>query len=215
MTSLSCGGDNMPSTTFFNLPKEKQDRIMEASILEISTNTYENLNLANIIRDSNIPRGSFYQYFKDKNDLYDYFMEYVGIKKYEFYGNLFDPSLDISFFERFEKIYLKGFEFAKEHPILVKAGKKLMTSSYYQKNETYQKSMNQVILFFKELIEVDMKNNKIRTDIDSKILATIILEMMYKVTFDEYKVDEIDFDHIEKIMKQMLDIIKKGIEVNV
>jgi AcrR family transcriptional regulator len=202
----------VPSKTFLNLPKDKQDRIMDASILEISRNSYENLNFANIIRDSKIPRGSFYQYFKDKDDLYDYFMEYVGMKKYEFYGSLFDPTLDISFIERFKNIYLKGVLFAKEYPILVNAGKKFMTSSYYQRNETYQKSMNQVINFFKELIELDQQKSIIRKDIDSKILATIIIEMMYKVTFDEYKNDEIDFDHIEVIIHHMLDIIKKGIE---
>ena len=64
----------MPSDTFLNLPKEKQNKILDSAILEFSHNDYEVVSINKIIYNANIPRGSFYMYFKDKEDLYTYIL---------------------------------------------------------------------------------------------------------------------------------------------
>lgn len=50
----------MPKETFFNLMKDKQERIMNAIIKEMGIHAYEHININNIIKDAHIPRGSFY-----------------------------------------------------------------------------------------------------------------------------------------------------------
>ncbi|KAF1305752.1 TetR/AcrR family transcriptional regulator [Candidatus Enterococcus willemsii] len=67
----------MPSETFFNLPKEKQERILEAARKEFSRVSLNEASIANVIKDAEIPRGSFYQYFSDKEDLYYYYFDTV------------------------------------------------------------------------------------------------------------------------------------------
>ncbi|MCI1904542.1 TetR/AcrR family transcriptional regulator [Enterococcus hirae] len=63
----------MPTKTFFNLPKEKQKRLLDAARLEFSRASLAEASIANIVKAAKIPRGSFYQYFENKEDLYFYF----------------------------------------------------------------------------------------------------------------------------------------------
>lgn len=63
----------MPTDTFLNLPKEKQARIIEAARIEFSRASLKEASIANVIKIAEIPRGSFYQYFEDKEDLYFYY----------------------------------------------------------------------------------------------------------------------------------------------
>ena len=65
----------MPTDTFFRLPKEKQDVILKSARNEFSTISYNEVSINQIILNAKIPRGSFYMYFKDKEDLYFYLTE--------------------------------------------------------------------------------------------------------------------------------------------
>ena len=93
----------MPKQTFFNLKEEKKEKIEKALIKEFSNNTFEKASISNIIAEANIPRGSFYQYFEDKEDAIKYiienFIETEQKKMCEILkstnGNIFDASLSI------------------------------------------------------------------------------------------------------------------------
>lgn len=62
----------MPSETFFRLPESKQERIIAAIKDEIARAPYESFAIGNILRSCSISRGSFYQYFHNKEDIYLY-----------------------------------------------------------------------------------------------------------------------------------------------
>lgn len=62
----------MPSDTFFRLPEEKRRRLMDAAWDEFTSVRFSDASINKIIRSAGIPRGSFYQYFADKDDLFSY-----------------------------------------------------------------------------------------------------------------------------------------------
>ena len=64
----------MPTNTFLNLPEEKQKKIIEASYKEFERVPIEQVSIKNIVETAEIARGSFYQYFEDKDDLFEYVM---------------------------------------------------------------------------------------------------------------------------------------------
>ncbi|MDY0023726.1 MAG: TetR/AcrR family transcriptional regulator [Candidatus Izemoplasmatales bacterium] len=64
----------MPSSTFFNLPIDKQKKIIDAAQLEFSNHPYSEVSINKIIKNAEISRGSFYVYFADKYDLLDYLL---------------------------------------------------------------------------------------------------------------------------------------------
>lgn len=59
----------MIKQTFYNLTKEKRTRIINAVKKEFTNNPKEKVSINRIIKEANISRGSFYQYFDDKVDL--------------------------------------------------------------------------------------------------------------------------------------------------
>lgn len=65
----------MPSKTFLGLPEEKRAKIIAAAREVFSEAPYSEVTITDIIKLAEIPRGSFYQYFKDKEDIYFYLLE--------------------------------------------------------------------------------------------------------------------------------------------
>lgn len=104
----------MPSNTFFRLEKEKQDKILAASKKEFSKVPLGEASIANIVKEAGIPRGSFYQYFTGKEDVFFYLFEEVKKKledSFIFYlgktnGDLFETFK--LFFYDFSKEVLEG-----------------------------------------------------------------------------------------------------------
>lgn len=95
----------MPKITFFNLPDEKKQTLLQAAKTEFSRVPLADALISNIVKNAGVPRGSFYQYFEDKEDAFFYILNnLVGdiqfkfkglLQKYE--GDLFDALVD--FFE--------------------------------------------------------------------------------------------------------------------
>ena len=62
----------MPKQTFFNLAAKKQQRIIDAAMNEFAAHPYLKTSINRIIKDANISKGSFYQYFADLKNFYKY-----------------------------------------------------------------------------------------------------------------------------------------------
>lgn len=65
----------MPTQKFYNLDEKKQQQIIDAAEKEFSENLFEDASINKIIKSINMPRGSFYLYFKNKEDIYLYVLE--------------------------------------------------------------------------------------------------------------------------------------------
>ena len=93
----------MPSDTFYRLPAEKRERLLAAAREEFARVPYEDASINRMIREAGIPRGSFYMYFTDKEDLFRYLMESYGQRLVEQVecrldqdgGDLFQAFLDL------------------------------------------------------------------------------------------------------------------------
>lgn len=67
----------MCTETFLRLPAEKRNRFLDAAWEEFTTVPYAEASINKIVRRAGIPRGSFYQYFTDKTDLFSYLLDDV------------------------------------------------------------------------------------------------------------------------------------------
>lgn len=88
----------MPTSAFFNLTDDKKTKLIEAAKKEFANNLFEDASINQIIKDINMPRGSFYLYFENKEDIYNYIFTFYKnnlIKRFidilkENNGNIFD-----------------------------------------------------------------------------------------------------------------------------
>lgn len=67
----------MPNKSFFNLPAEKQYKILHGAIKEFSENTYDKASIFVIAKNADVSRTSIYFYFKDKLDIYQYLIKLI------------------------------------------------------------------------------------------------------------------------------------------
>lgn len=108
----------MPKSTFFRLPDERRERLVREAIAEFSDRMYAEASLSEIARRASIPKGSFYQYFDDKLDLYRWLLtEEVPRRKREFLGTV---NLDGDFWAALETVIERGMAFLVEHPRLAR-----------------------------------------------------------------------------------------------
>jgi AcrR family transcriptional regulator len=108
----------MPKPTFFRLAEDRRARLVEEAITEFSERTYAEASLSEIARRARIPKGSFYQYFEDKLDLYRWLLtEEAPRRKREFVGS---AGLEGGFWTRLEAVVERGMAFLVEHPRLAR-----------------------------------------------------------------------------------------------
>ena len=67
----------MSSERFLRLPEEKRNRFLKAAWEEFTSVRFADVSINQIVRKAGISRGSFYQYFVDKDDLFAYLLEEV------------------------------------------------------------------------------------------------------------------------------------------
>ncbi|MBW1604858.1 TetR/AcrR family transcriptional regulator [Lactobacillus sp. Sy-1] len=67
----------MPTKTFINLNPVKQELIFNALLKEFAQHKLLDAQVARIIKDCGIARGSFYKYFADLTDSYNYTLKRV------------------------------------------------------------------------------------------------------------------------------------------
>ena len=99
----------MPTDTFFNLGKVKREKIICSSIKEFSRVPFNEALIKNIVNGAGIPRGSFYQYFKDKEDVYIYVISQVISRKREDISRMIEKKGG-DLFAAFEEIFKHEFK---------------------------------------------------------------------------------------------------------
>lgn len=190
----------MPTSTFLNLESDKKTRILKAVIDEFSKKQYEQVQISDIIKHAKIPRGSFYQYFADKEDLYLYLISIIRNEKMMFLKDTLGNSEGINFLDLVRKLYDDGVKFALKFPQYVKILDHLLKN----KNEIYEKLMSDNIKIaediYADLIDKDKAKGLIKEDIDTRTFAKIIVQLTTNIA-----VEELDMDYQEESYKKMLD----------
>lgn len=206
----------MPTKTFYNLKKAKQDRIANAAIDEFQDKIYEQVKLSEIIKKANIPRGSFYQYFKDKEDLYLYLISMIRNAKIDFLSNSLINDKNIPFIDLIKILYQDGIRFAIKHPKYVK----ILDLLIKNKNHMYELLMKDNLAIAKnlysEMIDKDKKAGRIKKSINTEIFAEMIVNLTANISLDNLDINNPNLSYkimLEKI-EHILNILKKGVQNN-
>lgn len=203
----------MPKATFFNLSEDKQERIMTAAIEEFSKYAYNEVTVSKIVKEAGIPKGSFYQYFEDKFDLFYHIIQKVGEMK----KNYFIPALvnmnNNTFFESLGLMYKAGIQFAMENPKEANIGTLfLKNSDKTLQDKIYGDMTDQVNDFFGPFIQTAIDKGELRDDIDVSFLSYIFgqFNMVFADYFFNVKGGS-DLNTYVKDIDVMLELFKNGV----
>lgn len=70
----------MPERLFFELKKEKSEKIIEAAIYEFAMFGFNESSTNRIVKDAKIGKGSLFKYFSNKEDLYFYILDTIVLQ---------------------------------------------------------------------------------------------------------------------------------------
>jgi AcrR family transcriptional regulator len=108
----------MPTETFHGLPEHRRARLVDEAIREFAERSYAEASLSQIVRRAGIAKGSLYQYFEDKLDLYRWLLtEEVPRQKRAFLSGGAGPC---DFWAMLERHIERGMAFLVEHPKLAR-----------------------------------------------------------------------------------------------
>lgn len=99
---------------FNNLKAEKQKLIMNAAIKEFVQNGFDKGSTNEIIKRANISKGSLFNYFNSKKDLYVYLVEHCVQVVEWFFGQIDVSETDL--FKRIEDIGLQKMHIHQTYP---------------------------------------------------------------------------------------------------
>ena len=110
----------MPFETFHKLAAEKQEKILAVAIREFSNQPYASASISAIVRDAGIAKGSYYQYFADKKDLYLHLLQLGMARKLSLVNQFRPPSNSLKTFDYLKWMMQAAVQFELAYPDLAR-----------------------------------------------------------------------------------------------
>ena len=202
----------MPKETFFKIAEDKRERILREAATLFAERGYNQTDVAQLASRAGVAKGSIYNYFDSKEDLYLYVCrDGIQRSRQAIYGDL-DPEWDV--YRQIEHIFHQGAKFVDGHPeyLILYAN----ISSAGMKRFSDQMSLD-VEKFtadhLKRLIRRDIEKGLIRHDVDVNFTAfwvnslyiifmTSLVSNHFKVRLKEYL--EIDGEFTDPAIETLI-----------
>lgn len=201
----------MPKQTFFNLPKGKKETLINAAMKEFSRVPLFEASVSNIIKVAGIPRGSFYQYFEDKEDVYFFLLDEYSKRNNEiFISTLKKQNGDlINTFIEFFPIILKSLQNIELRNFF----RNSFLNMNYKVENTLSQHVNEekVNKHFLEIISL-IDTKKLNITDDREVLH--VIKIIRAVTFQNLSgvfVKELPIDESIRNYNLEINLLKKGL----
>ena len=217
----------MPNQTFFNLPDRKREKITELAIAEFAAADYDNASISNIVKQAKIAKGSFYQYFEDKTDLYLYLIDLASQQRIDFIqsaqAQVKSKSKPKDFFEELRWMFVTSTQFNSQYPQL----NQIINRANYGDSPVKEIALERVLAAseqpVRDLVDKGIANGDLCTDLDPDMATFIILTagdslrqfIPKKLGLDtrqiaESKTVDINMQAVEQIFDQLILVFKRG-----
>jgi len=212
----------LPKETFYNLPDDKRENIEKTAISEFARYGFDKASITRIVDNCSIAKGSFYQYFTDKKDLFLYLITRVGEEKVKALSPVMERSQEYDFFELIRALFLEGLKFAAGNPEITLMGDWLFKNKNHPiYNEMVGEGLENARNIYSELIKAAIEKGEVRADIDiafisHTITALSISSVEYYMQMQEDKkarIRKFDVRMIDTI-DLLIDFLRRGIETN-
>jgi len=186
----------MPKETFYKIAEDKRERFLREAATLFAERGFNQTDLAELARRAGVAKGSIYNYFENKEDLYLHVCrDGIQRSRQAIYADL-DPEWDV--YRQIEHIFRQGARFVLRHPEYLI----LYTNISSAGMERFSDQMSLEVEKFtadhlKDLIRRDIQKGLIRDDVDINltafwvnslyiILMTSLVSNHFKVRLKEY-----------------------------
>ena len=213
----------MPKEAFFNLSDKKRDRILDFAIVEFAENPYEAASISKIVREAGISKGSFYDYFENKKDLYKYLVELGTEEKLNCLQHLPTPEPNAALFEYLRWQFFSAVYFEINKPRLARIAFRAFIEEIPFPDMTEELRRRGTTQFFKQLISQGLLHGDVALWIDPDMAAFVLESVFYQ--FGKYFIqrmeltkDDFEKNHIYndkqaiQLLDNLMDILEAGMK---
>lgn len=181
----------MPKQTFLNLPEERQKTFIDTALREFTVNNYDDASISSVLKELGMAKGSFYQYFENKRDLFDYLMKisfetktkYVLSVKRENYDNFWDYTI---------AMYEHGLGFDRNHPRMSNFAYCLTENlNSPTVRELFISWQHQGMEIIKSIVKAEMDSGHFRDDIPLNAAAMFFMnlgkQLLERIRMENYE----------------------------
>lgn len=204
----------MPKDTFNNLPEEKRQKIIDAAMLEFEINSFDHASINQIISTAQISKGSFYQYFEDKKDLYKYIIQLMIQEKMRYITPAMQNPFAHGFFEVIRDMNQSGLNFAKNHPRFTKIGHHLLRNpSHPIFQEIMIGGQEQAYKSYEMLLTRAIEKGEVRSDIDVSFTARMIFKLSSEFILEETDLTAENWtEGLTEMLNKFMALLENGIK---
>ncbi|HEX3016386.1 MAG TPA: TetR/AcrR family transcriptional regulator [Caproicibacter sp.] len=207
---------------FNRITKDKQLRILTASMKEFAKSGFENANINQVAKDAGVSVGSMYKYFESKQDLFLTTVKHCSADIRTALKSVMCE--DVEWPVKVEKIIHIIQGYSRENKVVVQLYNIMTTqsnSSFISEAAQEVESLSAEV--YQSLIQQAQKEHFIRNDCDSKMLAFLLdnLFMMLQFSYacdyyrERFKV-YVDYDILRRddfVAEEMIKFIKGAFTV--
>ena len=188
----------MPKSTFFNLPDEKRNLILEVAIDEFAGKDYDSASISQIVARAGIAKGSFYQYFEDKRDLYFYLVELAAEEKKRFLARHPPPDPEMDLFDYLRWLLRIGMTFELSQP---KLGWVAFRAIYVERpfgDDVLDHVQRRALDYYRSLLQMGVDQGSVDPEIDMDMAVFIVSRLFAEYGRHLIDREQLSLDDLER-----------------
>ncbi len=185
----------MPKSTFLNLKEAKRKAITDAFLQEFSNTAFDDASITTVVKTLGIAKGSVYQYFEDKKDLFTYLIEYCSTTKMGYVGMIRREDYG-DYWQYFRALFAKGILFDRENP-LQSAFLHNLTKSINSPSVVHLFHQMETATFqhFVKTVEEERENGHFREDVNPQTMGYLLYKAGIAIQEQVQLLGKIDMDN--------------------
>lgn len=184
----------MPKETFIKLDPEKKERFLEEALREFSAHNFDVASITQIVKNLGIAKGSVYQYFEDKTDLWLFLKNHCEQVKFGYIRNLRREDFP-DFWTYYRQMYREGIKFDLENAL---CSQFLYRVGFKENSQTLEKHLSSwkklAITFFEDIVEKEKKSGSFSKKVSTASAAHFLMTMSLSVADLMQNNYQVDFD---------------------
>lgn len=179
-------------STFNQIDKRKQKRIISAALTEFANNGYHGTSINNIAKKVGISKASIFTYFSDKESLFLYVFQHCLEMVKDYLTQVMEETKEDDFFTQIEKSLLAGVKFIKQNPRVFRLYLRIHFDQGPKSRRTAIKSIRRYSVKYLTGL---MENAKNRGELSKKLdvsKAAFVLDSVLERFLQAYGVEYLD-----------------------
>jgi len=173
----------MPKQTWRNLSPTKREQIEQDALTEFAQFPYNQASITSMVRRLNIAKGSIYQYFNDKEDLYVTIVRLAHERVLYALRTRIPLSLyrDADMFVLLRRYFAESVSVALDYPVETALIQRSLSDTGPAASTVHALAIHIQRTFVEEIVASAVQSKSLRSDIDTNVTVFILESLLERM----------------------------------